>query len=303
MKRALVTGGTGYVGRFIVNALLKDQWNVTVSGRYKPDPPVFNGSATFMPLALHPETDFAKATTGYDAIIHAAFAHEKGLYRGGEGTDIHGFWNHNYLASMQLFEAAATNKIPRLILLSSRAVYGPHVPGTLLKETTSCRPDTHYGLIKIALEQYLVSMAEKGRMCTSSLRATGVYGGTPGKWDELIRDYLAGNAIAPRVGTEIHGEDVGSAVVKLLNAPHQTISGQCYNLSDQLIDRQEILAPVRKRTGCTLPLPEQADASGFLQMSTAKLERLGWRAGGRDLFERSMDGTLEALLPAQSSSS
>ncbi|MCR9136286.1 MAG: NAD(P)-dependent oxidoreductase [Alphaproteobacteria bacterium] len=303
MKSVLVTGGSGYVGRFIVDELHRNGWKVTIAGRHGPVEDSMPSDIGFQPLALEPSADFVAALQGFNALVHAGFSHEAGRYRGGEGRNVRGFWDRNCLASQQLFEAARKTNIERIVFLSSRAVYGRQVPGLRLTENTPCHPDTHYGLIKFACEQHLASLAYSSGLSASSLRATGVYGvlhaGAAHKWHSLIRDYLAGRPIDPRQGTEVHGRDVAKAVCLLLQAPREHLNIGPYNLSDMLIDRNDILMPVRDHFGCEHPLPARLNAATYNVMDTSKLAQLGWQPGGHALFDR----TMREILAGQSESS
>lgn len=303
MKTVLVTGGSGLVGRFIVDDLRKHGWMVTIAGRTPPAAGDQPPDVSFQPLDLDPAADFSAATAGFDALVHAGFSHAAGRYRGGEGKDVRGFWDRNCLASLRLFEAAGETGVGRIVFLSSRAVYGRQRPGLRLTEKTRCHPDTHYGLVKFACEQFLQSLADNSGLAVASLRSTGVYGtpyaGATHKWNTLIRDYLAGRTVAPRLGTEVHGRDVATAIRILLTAPREALADGIYNVSDLLLDRHDILLPVHLHLNCPHPLPERADASAYNAMETSNLRQLGWQPGGRPLFDR----TMADIIAAQSGSS
>ena len=101
--RVAVTGGTGLVGRFIVNGLLRDGHEVTVMTRNPPRMGFFDGQVADLPYDLGAATP---QLAGLDAIVHAAFDHIPGRYRGGEGDDAQGFLQRNLDGSLRLFEAA-----------------------------------------------------------------------------------------------------------------------------------------------------------------------------------------------------
>ena len=85
--RVLVTGGTGYVGRFIVEAMLREGFAVIVAGRQPPRSDLFSEPVAFRPLDLDPDTDQTALLEGVDWLVHGAFDHVAGKYRGGEGDD------------------------------------------------------------------------------------------------------------------------------------------------------------------------------------------------------------------------
>lgn len=291
MPRTLVSGGTGFAGRFIVEQLLAAEHQVTVMARRAPPAGFFAASVDFVEGSLDPDRDLSAAFTGVDFFVHAAFDHVPGKYRGGEGSDPAGFVRRNLYGSMALFGMARAAGVRRVVFLSSRAVYGLQRAGTRLTEETWPNPETLYGTVKLDAEKALLKTTGKG-FAPIVLRVTGIYGpagpGRDHKWSELFADYLAGRAIAPRAGTEVHGADVAAAVQLMLEAPENEVSGEIFNVSDFVVDRRELLAIVKGATRSAHPLPPPADASAINVMSTGKLEAMGWRPGGRVLLERTV---------------
>lgn len=291
--RTIVSGGTGYVGRFIVEELLSAGHEVTVLGRRRPARDYFSTPVGFLPLSLEPEQASPSTFEGADFFVHAAFDHIPGKYRGGEGDDPQAFRRRNLDGSIALFEGARSAGISRLVFLSSRAVYGPRPPGTLLAEEHEPCPDTLYGQVKLEAERALASLG--GPFHGVSLRVTGVYGpagkGQRHKWADLFEDYLAGKVIEPRVATEVHGQDVGQAVRVVLEAPEAP--SPLLNVSDLLLDRQDLLAIVKDKKGCRHPLPPRADGRAVNAMRTNRLRSLGWRPGGEALLTETVIRLLE----------
>lgn len=284
--RVLVTGGTGYAGRFIVEALLAAGHAVSVSGRSKPDHNAFSGPVGYMAGNLAPANASAAMFEGCDGFVHAAFHHVPGRYRGGEGGDPDTFRRLNVDGSLALFAAAKQAGIKRAVFLSTRAVYGTQPPGAVLSETTAPHPDTLYGEVKLAVERKLKALADDNFLPVS-LRVTGIYGpAAPGqahKWADLFADYEAGKPISPRVGTEVHGADMAEAVRLMLDGDATAIreAGSLFNVSDLLLDRRDQLAEYARLTGATHSLPDRADASGYNAMDCARLNGLGWTPRGQ----------------------
>ncbi|MHA7874034.1 NAD-dependent epimerase/dehydratase family protein [Roseivivax sp.] len=218
-----------------------------------------------------PAPDFG----GAEALVHCAFHHAPGRFRGGDAGDPEGFRAKNHSGSRALFEAAVDAGVTRILFLSSRAVFDGYPRGTRLTEDLPPRPAEIYGEVKAGAEAALAALP----VSSVALRATGVYGpGPANKWRGLIADYLAGRAVAPRIGTEVHGADLAEAVALLLDAPGVTGPVHC---SDLLLDRRALLAEVASLTGAAHPLPAAtADAPGVLDC--ARLAELGWRPGGME---------------------
>jgi nucleoside-diphosphate-sugar epimerase len=280
----LVTGGTGFVGRFVVEALLRQGRAVKVAGRAAPADGFFSAPVGFIEGSLDPGRDWGAALDGVTHLVQAAFDHVPGRYRGGEGTDPDGFRRRNLDGTVALFEAAKRAGVARVAFLSSRAVYGDQPAGADLSEATKPRPDTLYGEVKLGAERALAQLSGDGFRGVS-LRVTGVYGpAAPGrahKWAGLFEDYLAGRPVAPRRATEVHGEDVAAAALLALDAPEPA---PVMNVSDILLDRHDLLAVVKRATGSPHPLPPRS-GEPVNAMSCGLLAALGWRPGGARLLE------------------
>jgi nucleoside-diphosphate-sugar epimerase len=259
----LLTGATGTVGRFLLPALTQAGHLVTTLGR--------NGD---IPWTLGQPARLPKA----DALIHAALAHAPGKYRGGEGDDPARFRALNLDGTLRLFDAAGD---ARILFLSSRAVYGDHRRDQFLCETDPATPSSLYGEIKLAAEE---ALGPRG----ASLRATGIYGGD--KWTSLFAAYLRGDPIAPRIATEVHGDDLASAALLLLERPE---TGP-FNVSDLLLDRRDLLARVQVLTACPHPPPSRASGAPPGRMATCRLRLLGWRPGGWPKLDEWLRETLSS---------
>jgi nucleoside-diphosphate-sugar epimerase len=251
----MVTGGGGLVGRFIVAEGRARGFDVVAPAGWR--------LGDTLPLE------------GVDLLVHAAFAHVPGKYRGGEGDDPAGFVRANLDGTVAMFRRAARDGVGRVVFLSSRAVYDG-LDAEVLTEEMAVAPDSLYGQVKLAGEQALAAECRG-----ASLRATGVYGpGAGHKWMSLFADFVEGRAIAPRRATEVAGQDVAAAVFLPLEG--------VFNVSDLLLDRRDLLAEVARLTGCAHPLPARSEERVAV-MATDRLRAAGWVPGGM--------ARLRALLP------
>jgi UDP-glucose 4-epimerase len=282
--RVLVSGGSGLVGRYIVNGLLAAGHDVTVGARKPPPAGFFSRPIRYLPLDLDPRRDQRLAFERTDAFVHVAFDHLPGKYRGGEGRDPKRFRRLNLDGSIRLFETAKNAGVKRAVFLSSRAVYDGLETGTILTEDLVLSPTSLYGEIKLAAEQALAALSDPD-FVTASLRATGVYGELrPNKWDDLIADALAGRPLASRMGTEVHGEDVAQAVRLILESDAADVNGISFNLSDVTSDTRTIL----RSLGIAAQFLALAAISPN-RMDTEKIRRIGWSPGGMRRFEATME--------------
>lgn len=253
--RIALTGASGIVGGFVLRAARAAGHQVTRLDR----------SSGF-------QLGDAPDLSGHDALIHCAFAHAPGRYRGGEGDDPDSFLRLNGDGTCRLFDAAVRDGLGRIVFLSSRAVHDGYPPGKALPDDLPPRPANLYGRVKADAEAYLASLPIQG----TAIRATGVYG-LPDKWRGLFDDFMAGRPIPPRVATEVHGDDLAAAVLLLLAQPSPPVQINC---SDLILDRHDLLAQVQALTGCPHPLPDRADPAPLRVQTCDRLHALGWQPGG-----------------------
>lgn len=291
--RVAVTGGTGLVGRFIVDDLVMQGWEVTILARpgssidgYAETPNIVEGT-------MEDGAALDRMLKGADALVHAAFDHVPGRYRGGQGDDPIGFAQSNLMQSLRLLETALERGVGRCVVLSSRAVFSRTLPGIPLDEDHPVHPDTRYGAIKAALEAYSVALAAEAGWTVAALRPTGVYGVTTPfertKWLKLVQGVLRGEGGLPsRAGTEVHGADVAAAVRLLLTRPETDVAGRIFNCSDLYLSTREIAQIVQNLSGARGPLPAPCHDRDYPVMNADRLKQLGLRFGGRQRLEKTL---------------
>ena len=269
--KLLITGSSGYVGGFIAADAKRNGDEIIHLSRTTP--------ATGQWISFDLSRPTPKLPSA-DALIHCAFDHIEGHYRGGEGDDAKGFLVRNLEGSLNLFKAAKAAGVPKIILLSSRAVYDGYPASTRLVETLPLNPTTLYGQMKWELEKSLKSLG----LIDISFRATGVYGqsipGGPHKWADLFAGFEQGKAIEPRAGTELHGEDLAAASRLALTLPATQIAGKAFNLSDIMVDRHELLTRYAKHKGIDWPRPKAVSNVEKVEMDCTNFKKLGWTPRG-----------------------
>jgi len=185
-RTVLVTGGAGFVGSHIVDALV-DENEVRVLDDLS------NGSAENVPdgATLHTgdlrdETTLAAAMAGVDLVFHQA-----GLVSVPASVDdpveSH---QRNVDATLSLLEHARAEDA-RVVLASSVAIYG--TPDSVpIREGAPKTPQSPYGVDKLALDHYARVYAEQYDLETVSLRYFNVYGPRQagGEYSGVISTFL-----------------------------------------------------------------------------------------------------------------
>jgi nucleoside-diphosphate-sugar epimerase len=168
--RIAVTGGTGFIGSHVVEALLADGHEVSCLVLPGEGPGWIEGlDVRFSEGSVLDAATLGPFLEGADAIVHLA-----GLTRAKTEAE---FMAVNADGAANVIEAAlALSPAPRhIVAMSSLAAVGPSAPdGIPLDEGAPRRPISPYGRSKAALED--VVAAYRGRIEYTFIRAPGVYG-------------------------------------------------------------------------------------------------------------------------------
>ena len=213
----LVTGGRGFIGRHVVDALL-ERGRAVVD--YSRDVPTDN-SPEGLTRVLGELGDLARLLGvirehGVERVIHtAAQSHPDVSLQVPFAT-----MEANVMGTCAVLEAARLTAIRRVVLFSSEAAYGDTLPG-LVDESTPLDPRTPYGVSKAATEMLGRAYARSFGMDVISLRVSEVYG--PGQLmpefvgDAIRRALREGSVRLPRGGEQalqlVHVRDVTQAVL------------------------------------------------------------------------------------------
>ena len=168
--RALVTGASGLVGNHLVLRLLRDGWEVVCLVRRALTPrsdSVVCLRADLNDLALG--CALARVRGPIDCVFHLASAMPSADRR------LSSYLAANGVATAVLLEAAEAWKVRSFVYASSLLVIGKPKK-TPIDRTHPCDPCHPYALGKLCGEQSCEFMRATGRVPTTSLRFTSVFG-------------------------------------------------------------------------------------------------------------------------------
>jgi nucleoside-diphosphate-sugar epimerase len=182
LKKILVTGANGFLGRAVSTELIKMRFDVTCVVRR---PFLLSGAKTIRISDLERENNWSSYLDGIDCIIHtAARAH---VMNDTVRDPLEEFDKVNVIGTMNLAKQAAKNGVRRFIFISSIGVNGNCNTRPFL-ETDIPSPQEPYAVSKYKAEQKLKTLAKETGLQVVIIRPPLVYGyKAPGNFGNLIR--------------------------------------------------------------------------------------------------------------------
>lgn len=237
MKKALVTGGAGFIGSHLAKRLLAEGWKVYIidnfSTGFKENLPP---EAEFILLDISKEGFIASLPKGpFDAVFHLAAQSSGEISFDDPGYDL----KTNCLSTVMLLDWALKSGTKRFMYTSSMSIYGDQEIQPV-GEAAVPAPKSFYGVGKLASEAYVQIYSKMG-LTTTSLRLFNVYG--PGQNMENLRQgmvsiYMAyilkNEPIAVKGSPEryrdfVYIDDVVNAYMKCLE--NKNTFGKNYNVA------------------------------------------------------------------------
>ncbi|MBJ2198863.1 NAD-dependent epimerase/dehydratase family protein [Pseudomonas carnis] len=153
-KWILVTGGAGFIGSHLVDALLAGGYWVRVldnlSTGKRSNLPLDNERFELLEGDVANAEEVARAVVGMTAVVHlAAVASVQASVDDPVGTH-----QSNFVGTLNLCEAMRKAGVKRVVYASSAAVYGNNGEGASIDEETAKAPLTPYASDKLAGEYY-----------------------------------------------------------------------------------------------------------------------------------------------------
>ncbi len=174
--RVTVTGGTGFLGNFLVRDLLAKGVSVRVLARPSPRAERLQAAGVeIVPGDLKDAESVARAVAGADVVYHLA-AKVGAAPR-------QAYFETNVAGTERVLSACIQNGVGQLVYASSLAVYGPAKQGERIDEGTPFddKPELRdpYAQSKIAADRLVSSFAQRTGLPTLILREGIIFG--PGR--------------------------------------------------------------------------------------------------------------------------
>lgn len=221
MKNVLVIGGSGFIGSHVVEAMVDFGFKVRVLCRsinsfQVPLPNVDYRLGNFNDTAFLSET-----LENIDIVFHLVSSTVPAT----SNRDPVGDVNSNLTSSIRLLQLMQQQSVPEIVFLSSGGtVYG--IPSTeRIDESHPLKPICSYGVVKVAIENYLYMFQELYGIKSLVLRVSNPYGprqarvGVQGAISTFVNRTLAKESIqiwgdGTTVRDYVYVKDVASICVK-----------------------------------------------------------------------------------------
>jgi nucleoside-diphosphate-sugar epimerase len=172
---ALVTGGAGFIGSHVVDALVNNGARVRILDNFttgsEKNVIEHHGNVEILRADLGDEAVADRACSNIDTIFHlAAIPSVQRSILNPTATQLNG-----EVATLRLLQAAVRHRIGRVVLASSCSVYG-QTSNLPIAEDTELAPLSPYAASKVAVEAYGRAFSHSYDIDTVSLRFFNVFG-------------------------------------------------------------------------------------------------------------------------------
>jgi nucleoside-diphosphate-sugar epimerase len=278
----LVTGASGFLGRYVVEELKRRGHEVYAGVRRTSDTAhLLSLGVELREFDLRDKGLMTKALSGMESVVHLAayytFNGNKESYR-----------RLNVEATEDLADAALSEGIGRFVYCSSTEAIGP-TEGTA-DETSPLRPEYEYGRSKVAAEKVLEQKGSKG-LDHVVLRPSGIYG--PHNVDDVSYWFIT--SYSRRLATKfivgdgnhtiqfVHAADVAAAFGLALE--NEGSKGRTYIISEgRSYTYNEVYGMLGEITG--IPPPKVHVPPSIAKTMIAPIQFVNWLAKRDDFMYR-----------------
>ena len=231
MKRVLVTGATGFIGRHLIDHLVEMGLVVRALVRNVSSRTPWVQNVEMVCGEVQDHREMQRAMGDIDTVFHlAGRAHQFSEMQGHDSA----YCAVNVEGTRNVLEAAVVCGVERVVFFSSVKAMGEHA-STCLNEAAVVQPVTSYGKSKLAAEKLVIDYGRRAGFHAVCLRLPLVYGvGNKGNLFRMIVAIDRGLFLPiPGIGnyrSMVHVSNVVDAAI--LAATKVQANGQCYIVTD-----------------------------------------------------------------------
>lgn len=260
IRRAVVVGGAGFIGRHVCAEFIDHGFSVAAISR-NAGAPIPGADLVTLDVTTAPLDEIVKALSPADVVVNAAGD-------SWHGTDEQMTLSHTALVDRLVEAVSAVPGRPRLVHLGSVHEYGPVADGTAISEDDPPAPVTLYARTKLASTGTVLDATRSGRIDGCVLRLSNVHG--PGAPRGSFLGRLAGQlratgeddpltlTILPDRRDVVDVRDVARAVVLAARAP---VTGRIVNVGQgEATSVREVVETLVRISGVPPHLVREHDA-------------------------------------------
>jgi UDP-glucose 4-epimerase len=281
--KCLVTGGAGFIGSHITEALVQRGDKVRVFDNLSTGKKENIGSVLdqveFVEGDLRNPSDLARAVQGIDVVFHQA-----ALRSVPRSVDDPLSTNEvNITGTLNLLMASRTAQVRRVVYASSSSVYGDNLEYPQI-ETMRTAPVSPYAVAKLAAEQYCITFAKVFGLETVSLRYFNVFGPRQrpeSQYAAVIPKFM--ESAVQGQPLEVHWDGRQSrdftyienvVQANLLAATARDASGEMFNIaSGKNVSLLQVIKELEKLTGTALKRKHTPQRSGDIRKTWADIKK------------------------------
>lgn len=169
--KVLITGGSGFLGRNLIERLIHEDHEVSCLDRYIA-PFLEEYGVRTIQGDIYEQVAVEESVKDMDVVVHMACTSLPKTSNDDPYFDV----LTNVGGTIRLLDCAVKNKIKKFVFISSGGtVYGSpqEIP---IKETHQTNPECSYGITKLTIEKYLQLYMEQKGLQTCTLRLANPYG-------------------------------------------------------------------------------------------------------------------------------
>lgn len=290
MKNCCVIGGTGFIGSFVVRALLNKRRNVVVVARNESPTRPLPADVKYVPGDFGDRYFLKGVLRGIDEIIDLAYAT---VPKTSFDNPVHDILS-NLPNAVNLLEVASSCSLDKIVLVSSGGVIYGHTNKIPINEEHPTNPISPYGITKLAVEKYAKMFYSTNDLPIVCVRPGNAYGETQkpfigqGFVSTAIASILSGQELnlygeSGTIRDYIYVEDIANGIVSaLINGE----PGEVYNIGSgegrSNKDILDILRPLAESKGFEIRLktvpPRKFDVAVNVLDSSKLYLCSGWKA-------------------------
>lgn len=291
--RVLVTGGAGFIGKYLVKSLIENENVITIFDNFsnsskKSISHLIDIGAKVIEGDITKPDEISDAVKDQEIIIHLAakISVQESIRNPSETFQV------NVDGTKNVLVACEKNGVKKIIIASSAAVYGKSLPDIKLTEESKTNPISPYGESKVKMEQMIKKFVPEHDINCIILRFFNIYGvGQSDEYAGVITKFI--KRITQNKPLEIFGDGLQTrdfvSVYDVINSIQNAISNDksgTYNIaSGKAVTIKELAEMIISISGKKLEIKYTTPKKGDIMYSQADISLAKNKLGYHPKFE------------------